>query len=181
MLLLGLLSSALLFLFILLVFVKKELGNNEVPMVVPSAFWLSTVFILASSVTLSIAGKYLDLQEFLKYRNMLLVTNVLGLAFLSSQLWGWMFLFQENIYPANHTGGAFIFVLSGLHLLHTLGGLVALSLVYSRSMRNRTFVDSFVESVNPPSQLKLRLTAIYWHFVDVIWVIIFLFFLWQSR
>lgn len=180
MLWLGILSSTLLFLFILVVFVKKEFENQEIPLQLPFTFWLSTLFILASSVTLRLSANLLEKQDFPAYRNMLLITNILGLAFLSSQLWGWMFLFQQNIFPSNNTGGSFIYILSGLHLIHTLGGVVALSMVYSRSMRNRTFVDSFVDSVNPPSRLRLKLTSLYWHFVDVVWIVIFAFLLWQS-
>jgi cytochrome c oxidase subunit 3 len=180
MLWLGILSSAILFLFVLLVFIRKELENQEIPIRLPRIFWLSTLLILGSSYTLQRANYYLGKQEFVHYRNMLLFTNILGLCFLSSQLWGWMFLFEQNIFPSNSTGGAFIFVLSGLHLVHTLGGLVALAVLFSRSMQHKTFVDSFLDSVNPPSLLKLQLTSIYWHFVDGVWVVIFLFFLWQA-
>ncbi|MGR3810493.1 cytochrome c oxidase subunit 3 [Jiulongibacter sp. NS-SX5] len=181
MLYLGIFSSALLFLFILLVFVKKELVNQDIPVQLPYMFWFSTLLILASSFTLAWAGSSMERQQFDRYRSYLMVTYFLALGFLMSQCWGWMYLLRNQIFPSNNTGGSFIFILSGLHVVHTLGGLVALSIVLYKSMRNRSYIESFVDSVNPPNVLRLKLVTTYWHFVDIVWVIVFLFFLWHSQ
>ncbi|WP_304232826.1 heme-copper oxidase subunit III [Jiulongibacter sediminis] len=180
MLYLGIASSALLFLFVFLVFVKKELVNQDIPVQLPGSFWLSTLLILTSSVTLQLVSRALDNQQFALHRHLLMATYFLALGFLMTQIWGWMSLLRNNILPSNNTGGSFIFILSGLHLIHTLGGLVALSLVVYNSMKNRSYIDSFVDSVNPPNILRLKLVTLYWHFLDIVWIIIFLFFLWHS-
>ena len=180
MLYLGIASSALLFLFVFLVFIKKELANQDIPVHMPRAFWFGSLFILASSFTLQQAGRAVNIQKFTRYRQLLMATYLLALAFLMTQIWGWMDLLRNNILPSNNTGGSFIFILSGLHLIHTLGGVVALSLVLYKSMKNRSYVDSFVDSVNPPNILRLKLVTIYWHFLDIVWMIIFLFLLWHS-
>ncbi|MCR9064862.1 MAG: cytochrome c oxidase subunit 3 [Cytophagales bacterium] len=180
MLYLGLISSALLFLFIILVFVKKELVNQDIPLKIPKVFWFSTLAILLSSLTIWQAQKSMELQKFKEYRQYIISTYFLALAFLLFQFWGWMDLLNNNVLPSNNTGGSFIFILSGLHVIHTLGGLVALGMVLYNSLKNRSFIDSFVESVNPPNQLRLRLISIYWHFVDVVWIVIFLFLLWHA-
>lgn len=180
MLYLGIASSALLFLFVFLVFIKKELVNQDIPVQMPEAFWLSSLLILTSSVTLHLTRRAVNSQRFVLQRQLLMATYFLALGFLMTQIWGWMSLLRNNILPSNNTGGSFIFILSGLHLIHTLGGLVALSLLVYKSMKNRSYVDSFVDSVNPPNILRLKLVTVYWHFLDVVWIIIFLFFLWHS-
>ncbi|MFN3590499.1 MAG: heme-copper oxidase subunit III, partial [Spirosomataceae bacterium] len=59
--------------------------------------------------------------------------------------------------------------------VHTAGGVIALIVAVVDAWRNRKYVDSFVYSVNPPNQLRLKLISIYWHFVDILWLILFLF------
>jgi cytochrome c oxidase subunit 3 len=81
----------------------------------------------------------------------------------------------------NNTAGAFLYVITGVHLLHILGGLFLLVITLVNAVRRTTYVDAFVYSVNPPNQLKLKLVTVYWHFVDALWVYLFLFFLYHHH
>jgi cytochrome c oxidase subunit 3 len=81
---------------------------------------------------------------------------------------------------SSSVSAAFVYVISGVHLAHILGGILLLIIVFVEALRNFKYVDSFVYSVNPPNQLKLTLVSIYWHFVDVLWVILFLFLLYHQ-
>jgi cytochrome c oxidase subunit 3 len=96
------------------------------------------------------------------------------------QITGWMELTNSGFTMANHTGVSFLFILSGLHILHTFGGIVGLSLTVAKVFRNKSYVDSFVYSVNPPNQLNFKLIYIYWHFLDILWLLIFLFLLYHA-
>jgi cytochrome c oxidase subunit 3 len=85
-----------------------------------------------------------------------------------------------GITMSNNTGGMFIYVLSGLHILHTLGGLIALASANKDAFQRMEYVDSYVYSVNPPNQLKIKLISIYWHFLDILWIVLFLFLLYHA-
>ncbi len=180
MLYLAIFGSSLLFVFIFFVFLKKEYLNQDVPVLMPKIFWLSTFVILLSSSALHLSSKYLNLQNFTAYRYALTITFVTGLLFFVFQFWGWKILSERNITMANNTGGAFIYIFSALHLVHALGGLVALSYTLAKSFKNRTYVDSFVFSVNPPNVLRLKMVSIYWHFLTVLWILIFLFMVYHA-
>jgi cytochrome c oxidase subunit 3 len=180
MLYLGIFGSVTLFTFIIFVFVRKELGENEIPIKIPPSFWFSTLAILASSVTLIKAKEYLKTEKFQEFRWMIGSSYFLGLLFLTFQLMGWTNLLSSGITLANSTGGSFTYILSGLHIVHTLGGILALSFLVREAFRKTSYVDSFVFSVNPPNQLKIKLISIYWHFLDVLWILIFLFLLYHA-
>ena len=180
MLWLGMFSSALLFLFVFLVFIKKEWMNQEIPLTLPLPFHISTLAILLSSITMYLGNFALKNDNYSAYRTSLAVTYILALGFLAIQLLGWKMLIDQQITPATHTGGSFLYILSGLHILHTLGGLVGLSLVIAAAFRNTSYVDAFVHNVNPPNVLRFRLVTVYWHFLGVLWFIIYLFLLWNA-
>ncbi len=180
MLYLGIFGSSLLFLFIFLVFLKKELINQEIPLFIPKVFWISTLAILFSSFSLFLAKRSLESQNFKTYRILLCLAFFLGLSFLSFQLLGWKILFDKGMTVDKHTGASFLVILSALHILHTLGGIVALTFTLSKAFRNSSYVDSFVYSVNPPNLLNLKLVSIYWHFLDVLWLVIFIFLLYHA-
>jgi cytochrome c oxidase subunit 3 len=172
---LAIFGSSLLFLFILFVFLKKEFDNQNIRVPLLPIFWVSTLFILASSASISWANRVFRNQKFQSYRISISITLLLGFLFLAAQLLGWQQLFDANITMANDTGGSFIYILSGLHIAHTAGGVIALIVAVVDAWRNRKYVDSFVYAVNPPNQLRLKLISIYWHFVDILWLILFLF------
>lgn len=181
MLYLGIFGSSLLFVFVLLVFLRKGWVNQAVQVPLLPVFWVSTGLIVLSSFLLQDARQSFALERFQRYRNGLVVVTLLGVAFLATQLLGWKLLFNQRITMANDTGGSFLYILSGLHILHTLGGLVALGVALRDAFRHRHYVDSFVYSVNPPNQLRLKLISIYWHFVDILWVLLFLFLGFHAR
>ncbi len=171
-------ASGLIFLFLMSTYVVRRNnvnGWNAQPL--PSLFWFSTLAILLSSITLSRANKAFKTEHFLVFRAMMGSTLGLGIAFILLQILGWNQLFSGGITLSKSVSGAFVFIISGVHLLHILGGLVFLVIVFVEALKNIKYVDSFVYSVNPPNQLKLNLVSIYWHFVDVLWLILFGFML----
>jgi cytochrome c oxidase subunit 3 len=181
MLLLGIFGSCLFFLSIFLLFIKKEFQNTDIVLTIPKILWLSSLSIILSSIALFLARKTQENQNFKFFRIWLGSTFFLGILFLAFQMQGWKTLYLENNQNlSKHTGSAYLLLLSVMHLLHTLGGLVGLSITIYKVFRNTSFADSFVYSVNPPNQLNLRLVSIYWHFLAVLWIIIFLFLLYHA-
>lgn len=180
MLYLAIVGSGLLFLFLMLVFIAKEVRNQDIPVKIPREFWVSTFIILASSFTLQGASKAFKEERFRSYRLNISITLLAGILFIVLQGLGWRKMLLAGITMSNNTGGMFIYVLSGLHILHTLGGLIALASANRDAFQRMEYVDSYVYSVNPPNQLKIKLISIYWHFIDILWIILFLFLLYHA-
>lgn len=180
MLYLAIVGSGLLFFFLLLVFITKEVRNQNIPLKIPGVFWMSTFVIIASSLTLQGANKAFKEERFRSYRLNISLTLLAGVLFIVLQGLGWQKMLSAGITMANNTGGMFIYVLSGLHILHTIGGLIALASANKDAFQRMQYVDSYVYSVNPPNQLKIKLISIYWHFIDILWIILFLFLLYHA-
>jgi cytochrome c oxidase subunit 3 len=83
----------------------------------------------------------------------------------------WTELYQNKIYFAgkqSNAAGSFMYVITGLHLAHLIGGLLYLIGVIYRSIKNQ---------FNSENYLKIKLCAIYWHFLDILWIYLFVFLL----
>jgi cytochrome c oxidase subunit III len=179
MLWLGILGSVLLFLFLMMAYTVRKSSTDWADVALPRVFWLSTVVMLLSSLTLHWANKAFRNESFPKYRWLMGTTLTLGLAFVVMQALGWHSMFTAGISLQNSPAGAFVYILSGLHLLHIVGGLFFLIVVFTEALKRTPYIESFVYSVNPPNQLKITLVTLYWHFVDVLWLILFVFLLYH--
>ncbi len=146
------------------------------PIELPHIVWLSTALIIASSFTIALAQKALRRGEDHAYSRWLLATFGLGLGFLASQLIAWSQLAAQGIYLASNPHSSFFYVLTGLHGLHLLGGILGLGYLSLRARRAG-------ELGSGDSRKQLTLTdvvSIYWHFMDGLWVFLFLLlFLWR--
>ena len=140
----------------------------------PRVLLLSTALILISSVTMEVARRSLKASSFSGYTRWLLVTMLLGLAFLASQLVAWKQLARQGMYLASNPHSSFFYLLTATHAVHLAGGLLALIFLWVRS-RITTEV-----SVTPRRQGAADAVSIYWHFMDALWIYLFLLlFLWR--
>ena len=141
----------------------------------PSFVYVSTALIILSSLTLARAQSALRHKESSAYRLWLGVTLLLGLGFLASQILAWRELVGRGMYLASNPHSSFFYVLTGLHGLPLAGGILALALLYVHARRAGREDDS-VEA-----DLKRRtltdVVGIYWHFMDGLWVFLFLLLL----
>jgi len=117
-----------------------------------------------SSATLELARRSLRTGAAKEFIRWLSVTLVLGLGFLSGQLIAWRELASRGVYLASNPGSSFFYVLTAAHGIHLLGGVVALGYVVLRARR-----IAFGEVRRTP----LEVTAIYWHFMDALWIYLF--------
>src|SRR5262249_14643446 len=137
----------------------------------PRILWLNTAVILASSITLETARRLLKREKFLAFNRWILITGILGLGFLSGQFMAWRQFVRQGIYLRTNPHSSYFYLLTSLHALHLLGGLVALLYVTVRGLRFDfgTRQDAAVQA-----------TSIYWHFMDALWVFLFvLLFFWR--
>ena len=175
MLWLGVAGSSLLFTSIFIIFLvrmHKEIGHL---VVLPDMFWLSTLVILFSSITLHEANLAFMNERFLHYRVFLGATLLLGVTFILLQAGGWAEMINSGVFDHANTSAGFIYLLTGLHLIHIAAGVIYLLHLFRKAIKNRSYVDSFVYSVNPPNRLRIRLLTRYWHFTGALWLVVFLF------
>ncbi len=141
---------------------------------IPMMFWYSTATILASSVTVQLALKALKKREINNYRRLLLVTAVLGVLFIVLQIAGFRQFAAQDIRligAGSNASYSFLLAISGLHGIHVLGGVVALVVIAIRALNSST---------RNYSSVPLEVAATYWHFVDALWIYLFIFFTWMK-
>ena len=141
---------------------------------IPMMFWYSTATILASSVTVQLALKALKKREMINYRRLLAVTAVLGVLFIVLQIAGFRQFAEQDIRlvgAGSNASYSFLLAISGLHGIHVLGGVVALVVIAIRALNSST---------RSYSSVPLEIAATYWHFVDALWIYLFIFFTWMK-
>lgn len=136
---------------------------------VPLVFFYSTAVILISSLTMYFSVKFFRERSMLKYKNGISVTAILGLAFMALQFAGFRHLWVGGMVLKGSGAAQFLYIIAGLHALHVLGGVIALFTLFVRSRNKR------IRSYN---NVPVEVVATYWHFVDILWIYLFIFFLW---
>jgi len=148
--------------------VRSGVMNDWFPIAVPRVMFGSTALILLSSVSIEIARRSLKRGLSQSYSRYLLLTTALGLGFLVSQVVAWRQLAKQGIYLASNPYSSFFYLLTGAHAVHLTGGLLALGFLWLRS-RNQVGRQAVADAV-----------SIYWHFMDALWIYLFLLlFLWR--
>lgn len=131
----------------------------------PPQVWVNTLILVASSFTLELARRSVKADKVVALRQWLGVTAILGIGFVSGQILLWRELTASGIFLNSTLHTSFFYVLSGIHAIHILGGLVALTLVSIKAWSGRLSSMSFE---------PLRLCATYWHFMGGVWLYLIL-------
>lgn len=130
-----------------------------------------TVLLLSSSLTIWLSERGLRAGNLGQARLWLFATVALGLAFLVGQGYEWTSLFDEGITIRSGLFGTTFFTLTGFHGFHVLMGLVALIILASFLAAGR---------IRGPHSSALETVSLYWHFVDIVWIVVFsVIYLWQ--
>ena len=165
----GIISIVMMFAGLTSAYVVRADNGNWLIFELPNAFYLSTAVIVTSSVTLFFAMQMAKKNNKKGVILGLLGTFVLGLVFTYCQFKGYGELLSKNIFFAGksaNASGSFLYILTFLHLLHLFAGLIVLLVTL------RSGVKGKYDSQNT---LGLELCSIYWHFLDILWVYLFLF------
>ncbi|WP_343592241.1 cytochrome c oxidase subunit 3, partial [Flavobacterium sp.] len=135
----------------------------------PSAFYWSTAVIIACSVTFHLAKKAIQKDNRSTVTSLLLGTLALGILFIVLQFQGFGQIIEEGYYFTGQGSSittTFLYVVTVTHLLHLAGGLISLLII---------IYNHFKQKYNPTQTLGIELGAMYWHFLDLLWVYLFLF------
>lgn len=137
----------------------------------PVAFLISTLVIAVSSFTFHLAKKAIKEGKHSMASSWLLATLALGITFIATQFWGFSQVVDLGYYftgSVNTTvNTTFLYVITLFHLVHLFAGLIVLLVV---------IYNHFKHKYTPTQTLGIELGAMFWHFVDLLWVYLFLFF-----
>src|SRR5258706_1600088 len=155
--------------------VRSASGNDWRPIAMPRVLWISTALIVFSSITMEVSRRSLKRQRNAGYGRWLMITVALGLAFLATQLLAWRQLVRQGIYMASNPYNSFFYLFTAAHGLHLLGGILALGYLMMRTTRRRNTVEGELRRAGAADA-----ATIYWHFMDGLWVALFLLlFFWK--
>jgi cytochrome c oxidase subunit III len=135
----------------------------------PSAFYFSTIAILGCSVTFYLAKKAIQKDNHSKTTLLLLATLSLGILFVVLQFVGFGQIVENGHYFTGNASSittTFLYVIVVVHLIHLAGGMISLLII---------IYNHFKQKYNSTQTLGIELGAMYWHFLDFLWVYLFLF------
>ncbi len=135
----------------------------------PTAFYFSTIAIILCSVTFHLAKKAIQKDNRQATTSLLLLTLALGLSFVFCQFKGFDQLMDGGYFftgPESNITTTFLYVIASLHLAHLAGGIISLLII---------IYNHFKQKYNSTQTLGIELGAIYWHFLDFLWICLFLF------
>lgn len=143
--------------------------NKGIKIVLPHAFIFSTIVIIVSSATMYLAFRAAKQLQFEKQRQFLWLTLVLGVSFFCLQFYAWSILVNMGVYLINpNASQSFIYIFTGVHLVHILAGLILVV---------NSLVGSYRNSPPVKNLFRLEMTSIFWHFVDILWIYLYVFLL----
>jgi cytochrome c oxidase subunit 3 len=154
-------------------YIVRRSAGNWFEFRLPDIFFLNTVVIILSSATIQLSYQSFRKGRESAYKGYLVLTFVLGLLFVLLQYKGWESLNAIGATFTINPSSSFVYVISGLHAAHLLGGIAGLAVA---------MVHAYYLPFKPTRRRLTRFEILlqYWHFVDALWVYLILFFTLQS-
>ena len=152
-------------------YIMRMSSADAVAIVMPRQLWLSTALLILGSVLLQqarIAAGEPGLA--LKSQRLLMAGGTCALAFLGAQWWAWQALLAIQVTPVGNPGGSFFYLLTAMHGLHVIGGLVGFAFAARIVWGPGAGTDA--------AAWRIALLARYWHFLLLVWVALFATFTW---
>ena len=144
-------------------------ADKGIKTLLPQTFMYSTIVIVISSLTVTLAYRAAKLGNIAKQKIFLIISLVLGLIFFGFQLDSWKIMTDQGIFFINNNASqSFIYIFTGLHLAHIIVGLFVLS---------RVFVGVTQHIPQDNNVFRMDLASIFWHFLDLLWIYIYVFLL----
>ncbi|MTI27458.1 cytochrome c oxidase subunit 3 [Fulvivirga kasyanovii] len=149
-------------------YIVRQAEGNWVMFELPFEMWVTTGIILLSSATMHWAYLEAKKDNLERVKLAISVTTVLGVLFLVGQFYVWGALVDSEVYLVGNPSGSFLYVLSGLHGLHIVSGVIFLIIV---------LISTFKYKVHSKSLNQIQMCTTYWHFLDALWIYLFVFLL----
>lgn len=136
---------------------------------VPGVFTLSTVVILVSSIAMTLAVRFARRQKGNAMKISITITLLLGVLFAIFQFEGWNALVKNGVYftgPQSNNAGSWFYAITWFHMAHLVSGLIVMIV---------TAAKAFMGKYSKGDYLGVEMAAIFWHFLDILWLYLFLF------
>jgi len=153
-------------------YIVKKNQSSWLEINLPVIFSYSTALIILSSITMYLSLKSFKAREMSRYRTLITITALLGVAFVICQWTGFHQLEQNDVAltgPKSNSAASFFYVITAIHIVHVVGGVIALLIIFFRAYSSKR------KNYSP---LPVQLLSTYWHFVGVIWIYLFIFYHW---
>ncbi|MCF6182899.1 cytochrome c oxidase subunit 3 [Lutibacter sp.] len=170
MLWVAMISMTMMFAGLTSAYVVSRSRADWVSFILPNAFNISTTLIVLSSLTFLMAKKFIKNGNQQMTTLFLVSTLLLGLGFVYFQLDGFSQLYKEGLYFAGDQStvkSSFVYGITVAHLAHVFAGIIVLIVVLFNHLSKKYSASNY---------LGLELGAIFWHFVDIVWIYLFFFF-----
>ena len=143
----------------------------------PTVFFFSTLAVISVSICIHAALISYRKAKFTQFRWLMFFSFLLGCLFLVLQLQGCHVMQQGGMTLTENLSGSFIYLITSAHGLHIIVGLVVMLIFLINAFRNRKDpIYELRDIINPKRQLNLELLVSYWHYVDAVWVYLYVFF-----
>jgi cytochrome c oxidase subunit 3 len=179
MLYFSLLSISVLFISLSLLYLFSKAGSNgkQPALELHPLFFINSLLLGTSSIGLYFTGKYYHADDFKRFKIFLGITFITGTLFILGQLVAW-YLQWEVGYSFQHSSAAYLYIISGLHGLHIIGGLVFLGIFAWKAFTElKDFPTSIIYFTDPIVRHQLGNLTLYWHFMGALWIYLMAFFL----
>lgn len=147
-------------------YLVRRAEGNWLEYEIPAVFSYSTVVLIVSSLTMHWAYWAAKKDNFNTLKIAITITFVAGIAFLYMQFQGWVALVDQKVFFVGNPAGSFLYVFTGLHAFHLISGLFVLLFALKASFQLR---------IHAKSLDQIEIAAAYWHFLDILWLYLFLF------
>jgi cytochrome c oxidase subunit III len=179
MLYFALLSITVLFLTlsVLYLFSSGYLTDRQEPLRLHPAFFINSLLLAISSVCLYFTQQSYRSDNYEQYKVALGISFGSGMAFIIGQTIAWFFQWDHGFH-FSHASAAYLYIISGLHGIHMLGGLIFMMMFFVKALRDlKDFPTSIIYFTDPVTKYQLSNLSLYWHFMGGLWLYLMLFFL----
>lgn len=149
-------------------YLVRRAEGNWVEFNIPTIFYYSTGVLIISSVFLQLAYLAAKKDNFGRLKAFITISFLTGVIFLIMQYFGWQDLQTQGVYLKGNPSGSFFYILTGLHGFHLITGLFVLLFSLRAAMSYK---------INAKALNQIEVSATYWHFLDILWVYLFVFLL----
>ncbi len=147
-------------------YLVKQGEGNWLHFDLPNMFWITSGLILLSSLFKQLAFSAAKNDRISNIKVYLLITLFFGLAFLVGQYQSWKELVSQDVFFVGNPAGSFIYVLTGLHAVHLLSGIIFLLIV---------LYSAFKFKIHSKNLIRIEMSTTYWHFLGALWLYLFFF------
>ncbi len=147
-------------------YIVRQAEGNWVYFELPNLFTVSTVVILLSSVSMQWAYWSAKKDNLDEVKWLVIITSLLGLAFLVLQVMGWSQMVDMKVYFVGNPSGSFVYALTLVHGVHLISAIVFLAILLISTLRFR---------VHSKNMVQIEMCATYWHFLGGLWLYLFVF------